>query len=83
MNNVFQIGFHYTVAGYDIYFGEILLAVVALLLFAFLSIRGVKFTGVFQTGLVFALVGGVLIITVAALVNPNVSFSNLSRFLSR
>lgn len=78
MNNVFQIGFHYTVAGYDIYFGEILLAVVALLLFAFLSIRGVKFTGVFQTGLVFALVGGVLIITVAALVNPNVSFSNLS-----
>ncbi len=32
MNNVFQIGFHYTVAGYDIYFGEILLAVVALLL---------------------------------------------------
>ena len=56
----------------------VLLAVVALLLFAFLSIRGVKFTGVFQTGLVFALVGGVLIITIAALCNPNVSLSNLS-----
>ncbi len=78
MNNVFQIGFHYTIAGYDIYLGEIILAVVALLLFAFLSIRGVKFTGVFQTGLVFALVGGVLVFTVAALVNPNVSFANLS-----
>ena len=78
MNNVFQFGFHYNVAGYEIYLGEIILAVVALLLFAFLSIRGVKFTGVFQTGLVFALVGGVLIITVAALVNPNVSISNLT-----
>ncbi len=78
MNNIFQVGFHYNVAGYDIYLGEIILAVVALLLFAFLSIRGVKFTGAFQTGLVFALVGGVLIITIAALVNPNISFANLS-----
>ena len=78
MHNIFQVGFHYNVAGYDIYFGEIMLAVVALFLFAFLSIRGVKFTGLFQTGLVFALVGGVLIITIAAIVNPNVSFSNLS-----
>ena len=78
LNNVFQIGFHYNVAGYDIYFGEILLAVAALVLFAFLSIRGVKFTGVFQTALVFALVGGVLIITAAAILNPGVSFSNLS-----
>ncbi len=78
LNNVFQVGFHYSVAGYDVYLGEILLAVVALALFAFLSIRGVKFTGVFQTALVFALVGGVLIIAVAALLNPSVSWSNLS-----
>ena len=78
LNNVFQIGFHYNVAGYDIYLGEILLAVVALILFAFLSIRGVKFTGFFQTGLVFALVGGVLVISIAALVNPHVTFRNLS-----
>ena len=78
MNNIFQVGFHYNVAGYDIYFGEIVLAVAALLLFAFLSIRGVKFTGAFQTGLVFALVGGVLIITVAALISPEAKFSNLN-----
>jgi len=77
MNNIFQVGFHYTVAGYDIYLGEILLAEAALVLFAVLSIRGVKFTGVFQTGLVFALVGGVLIVTIAALLNPSVSFSAL------
>ena len=77
MNNIFQVGFHYSVAGYDIFLGEIILAEAALLLFAFLSIRGVKFAGVFQTGLVFALVGGVLIITLAALFNPGVTFGNL------
>ena len=77
LNNVFQVGFHYSVAGYDIYFGELVLAVVALLLFAWLSIRGVKFTGVFQTFLVFALVGGVIIVTVAAIVSPNASLANL------
>lgn len=78
LNNVFQFGFHYNVAGYDIYLGEVLLAVIALVLFAILSIRGVKFAGVFQTGLVFALIGGVLIVTIAALVSSNASFSNLT-----
>ncbi len=78
MNNVFQFGFHYNVAGYDIYTGEILLAVSALVLFGYLSIRGVKFTGVFQTGLVFALIGGVAIIAIAALVSPKASVENLS-----
>lgn len=77
MNNVFQFGFHYEVAGYQVYFGEILLALTALILFAVLSIRGVKFSGVFQTGLVFALVGGVLITTVAALVSDKASAANL------
>ncbi len=78
MDNIFQVGFHYNVAGYDIYLGEILLAVAALLIFAFLSIRGVKFAGIFQTGLVFALVGGVLIVTAAAIADPRVSFAGLS-----
>ena len=78
MNNIFQVGFHYNVAGYDIYLGEIVLAIAALFFFAFLGIRGVKFTGVFQTGFVFALVGGVFIIAISAIVNPYVSFSNLS-----
>lgn len=78
MNNLFQVGFHYNVAGYDVYLGEILLAVAALLLFAWLSIRGVKFTGVFQTVLAIALIGGVTVVTIAALTNPNVSLANLA-----
>lgn len=77
MNNVFQIGFCYSVAGYDVYFGEIILAVIALIFFAWLSIRGVKVAGVLQTGLVFALIGGILIISAAAIINPKTSFSKL------
>ena len=77
LNSIFQVGFHYNVAGYDIYLGEILLAVFALILFAWLSIRGVKFAGVFQTGLALALVGGVIVVAIAALLSPNASINNL------
>lgn len=76
LGGIFQVGFHYSVAGYDVYLGEILLAIAALAIFAFLSIRGVKFSGVFQTILVFALVGGVAIIVVAALGSSEATFDN-------
>lgn len=82
LNNVFQVGLHYNVAGYEVYFGEIMLAVVALVLFALLSIRGVKFTGFFQTTLVFILVTGILIITIAAFMSSKASFSELSPLFS-
>lgn len=78
LSNVFQFGFHYVVAGYDIYLGEILLAVVALIFFAIMSIRGVKTSGVFQSALVFMLVGGVAIVALAALFGSKASFSNLN-----
>ena len=41
-----QFGFSYRLAGYDVYLGEILLAVIAIVIFGILCIRGVKFTGV-------------------------------------
>ena len=78
MDNVFQVGFHYSVAGYDVYLGEILLALVALVAIAGMSIRGVRFAGIFQTILVFALVGGVLVVAVAALLSDKASLANLS-----
>lgn len=78
MGGIFKVGFHYTVAGYDIYLGEILLAVVALLVFAILISRGAKLTGTFQSILALALVVGVLVIAVAAMFSPHASWSNLS-----
>ncbi len=67
VGGVFQVGFHYTFAGYDVYLGELALALCALVLFAALSVRGVRFTGVFQTVLVLAIVCGVAVAAVAAL----------------
>ena len=78
MGNIFQVGFHYTFAGYDIYAGEIILAVGAVILLGYLSIRGAKLAGVFQTLLVILLVGGIAIVSVAAIFNPDVTLSNLS-----
>jgi len=78
LGGIFQVGFHYSVAGYDVYLGEIILAVAALVIFAVLSIRGVKTAGVFQTALAIALVGGVAIVAIAALVSPKATLANLS-----
>ena len=75
---VFQFGFHYQVAGYDVYMGEVFLALMALCVFAWLSIRGVSVTGKFQTLLVILLVGGIAVVAVAALLNPQASWSNFS-----
>ena len=77
MGGVFQVGYLYEIAGYSIYAGEIFLALIALAVFAWLSIRGVKFSGMFQTGLVFLLVAGVVVVVVAALISPDASFDNL------
>ena len=77
VGDFFETGFHYTVAGYDVYLGEILLAVAAIVLFAVLSIKGVKFAGTFQVLLTAALVFGVLIIAGAALISPKATVENL------
>ena len=75
---VFQFGFHYQMAGYDVYMGEVLLAIAALCIFAWLSIKGVSITGIFQTILVISLISGIFIVGIAALTNPQVTWSNFS-----
>ena len=72
-----QFGFHYTVAGYHIYLGEVLLASAVLVLFGFLSIRGVKFAGQFENALVIALVGGIAVLSIACLLPGPADFANM------
>lgn len=74
---VLKFGFHYTVAGFDVYFGEMLFAMLILVLFALLSIRGVKVAGFIQTVLAATLAVSVISLTVAALVSPHTSFENM------
>ena len=77
LGGVLEVGYLYTVAGWDIYIGEILLASAALILFALLSIKGVSVAGWIQTAMALVLAGSVLILTVVAVFSPEVSVSNL------
>ncbi len=58
----FEFGFHYNVSGYDVYFGEILIACLALITFAFICTLGARITGILQTIMVFILIGGIVIV---------------------
>ena len=73
----FQFGFHYTVSGYDVYFGEVALAWITMLSFMFVSFMGVKVIGRVQTFLVVILLGGILIVLGAAAVSPQASAAHL------
>ena len=75
--SAFQFGFHYTVSGYDVYFGEMLLALSALVIFFFITSKGVLVTGKIQTYMVMVLLGGILIVVGGAFLSPNSSSANL------
>ena len=66
--NFFEFGIHYKVADYDIYFGEILIFVSVLVLFAWIGSFGVKLTGIIQSILVFILIGGIFLVLLGIII---------------
>ena len=77
---VFQFGRLYQVAGYDIWAGEIVLSLTVLSIITFLSVRGVRKSGIFQTIMAFGLATAFVIIVVSAIFSPVTSWSNLAPF---
>lgn len=77
LNGLLEFGYMYSVAGYEIYLGEILFPSFVLILFAILSIKGVNIASWIQTAMVFCLVGSVVVLCILAIVNPDVHFVNL------
>ncbi|MBR0261323.1 MAG: amino acid permease [Selenomonadaceae bacterium] len=61
LGDTFQFGFHYTIAGFDIYFGEALLSLGALWIFGAVCMYGGKLAAWVQTISAIILFGGVLI----------------------
>ena len=57
--DLLRFGFHYVIAGYDIYMGEILLSLISELLFCFVCLRGNKVSARVQTVLALLLILGV------------------------
>ena len=75
--DILKIGFHYSVAGFDIYFGEMIFATAILILFAIINLLGVKKAGIVQTVLSGLLVSSVFILAIAALISGKVQSVNM------
>lgn len=75
---VLQVGYLYSVAGWDVYLGELVLSIVSLIVLTWLNVRGVKFFGYLAKILAIGLTGGVLILFVITLLSPKASVSNLN-----
>ena len=65
-----QFGFHYTVSGYDVYLGEVLLSVAVVIVSGFFVIRK-SLSSWTQTVFALGLIIGVVICLVAIIRNPN------------
>ena len=75
--DILKFGFHYSVAGFDVYMGEMLFAMAILLLFGVLNILGVKKAGIVQTVLVILLGSSVFLLTIAALISSKAVVGNM------
>ncbi|SMB85289.1 amino acid/polyamine/organocation transporter, APC superfamily [Desulfonispora thiosulfatigenes DSM 11270] len=76
--DLFTKGYLYTVAGFDVYIGELILASAVIIIFAALNMRGVKEVGQLQLVMVGLLCGAVFLIGGGAALSPVSSLSNLT-----
>ena len=67
LGGAFQVGFHYEIAGFDVYFGEAILSLAALLVFGLVCAKGGRFASVVQTVMAALLAGGLVIGIISAL----------------
>lgn len=75
--DILKFGFHYSVAGFDIYMGEMLLASAILLLFGYLNIIGVHKAAFVQTVLSVLLVLCVFSLFLGAVFSPKAETVNM------
>lgn len=76
--DILKFGFHYTIAGFEIYLGEILLSMAILILFAVLNMQGVKRAAIVQTILSGMLIVTVVILAIAVAAVPKANVANLN-----
>lgn len=76
--DILKFGFHYSIAGFEVYLGEIIFASAILILFAYLNIIGVKKAGFVQTILSGLLIVSIAVLTVAALFSSKAQGVNLA-----
>ena len=75
--DILKFGFHYSIAGFEIYMGEMILAMLILILFGYLNIVGVKKAGFVQTVLSSLLVLCVFTLCIAGLISAKTNEINM------
>ena len=75
--DILKFGFHYTIAGFDIYMGEMMLAMCILILFGYLNIIGVQKAAIVQTILSSLLVICVFTLFVAGILSSKAKGINM------
>lgn len=74
---VFEFGYLYTIAGWDVYVGEVLIMTASILMFGIMNYRGVSVAGSIQLVLAFALTFGVIAMTFGVVTTDTFALSNL------
>ncbi|MFC0525393.1 APC family permease [Pontibacillus salicampi] len=72
-----KTGFLYTIAGWDVYLGEVLISTTALIIFAFLNVRGASFSGRTQFTFTMVLLSGIILLALGAIFNDTASTANM------
>lgn len=72
----------YEVAGWDVYFGEIVVATLGLVIFALINIRGASVSGRSQYILCVVMIAAVLFLVIGVLVMPDGGVSNVDPLFS-
>lgn len=75
--DILKFGFHYSIAGFEVYFGEMLAAMLILILLGVLNIWGVKKAGIVQTILAALLGVSVFTLAAAALASDKATIANM------
>ena len=75
--DILKFGFHYTIAGFDVWMGEMILAMAILILFGWLNILGVQKAAFIQTVLSSLLVISAVTLCVAGLVSAKATGINM------
>ena len=75
--DILKFGFHYEIAGFEVYFGEMIFAMAILVLFGILNIWGVKKAGAVQLILSGLLIASVFTLAVSVLLSGKSELSNM------
>ena len=75
--DLFARGYLYSIAGFDVFVGEIMLASAAIVVFAWFNHRGVKVVGQAQLLLLFVMIAAVFLVATGSAIDTGSSLANM------